>query len=86
MRWARLQKFQKNHPQTLQRKMGIIKNKNQDKIANIFSHFAKMAIRNIKNCQIFKIYRIAKFSAQLLTLWARNFIINGLGQKIQLSV
>ena len=53
--------------------MGIIKNRNQDKIANIFSHFAKMAIRNIKKYQIFKIYKIAKFSAQLFILWTKFY-------------
>ena len=53
--------------------MGIIKNRNQDKIANIFSHFAKMAILNLQNCQIFKVYKIAKFSAQLFILWTKFY-------------
>ena len=40
------------------------------KIANIFGHFAKMTIQNIKNCQNFKIYENLKGIAETLNLFS----------------
>ena len=43
-----------------QNKEDIILNKNHEKIANIFGHFAKMVIQNLENCQISKLTKISK--------------------------